>query len=98
MPTTTPSHARRAAAQEARARRARRIARIRHRAVATAVGTFALALCVVAYDGSMGRPGPASSAASSAVTTTHDPSAPGGSAANDGSAAAGGDVLTTGQS
>ena len=57
MPTATlapTTDDRRAMAQRARHERARRIAQLRSRVVATALGTFVLAFAVIAFDGSMG--------------------------------------------
>jgi hypothetical protein len=83
---TTPDQ-KRALAQAARRERAARLRRLRRRVAATALSTLALAIGVVAYDGSMGT-----TTATPAVTAT---------VAQDGSAAAtatGDDAITTRQS
>ncbi len=62
MPSATPEPTgeRRVAALQARLDRTRRIAQLRSRVVATALGTFVLAFGLVAFDGSMGTAAPSS--------------------------------------
>jgi hypothetical protein len=70
--TSTPSgDDRRAAAEQARRERAGRIARLRRQVLATALGTFALAFAVIAFDGSMGS----TTKSSAAAVPVPDPSA-----------------------
>jgi hypothetical protein len=90
----------RALAAESRRRRAARIAELRFRVVATALATFALAVGVVAYDGSMGQATPGSSSATTALVTD-TPSSTDTSSSTDtasGDTSAGADVVTTHQS
>jgi hypothetical protein len=96
--STAPSDDRRAAARQARLERAHRIARLRRRVLATALGTFALAFAVIAFDGSMGSATTSSAAASgsgsaaaasSAQSAQDDLSTTAGGTATDGSDATG---------
>jgi hypothetical protein len=110
--TSTPSDDdRQAAAQRARRERAHRIARLRRQVLATALGTFALAFAVIAFDGSMGSTTKSSAAAAapaadpSAATSAAQPVQPEQddfSATDDGSSspssASSSDPLTTSQS
>ncbi|HUR84951.1 MAG TPA: hypothetical protein VMY78_06365 [Solirubrobacteraceae bacterium] len=70
--TPAPTDDRRTAGLQARLERTRRIAQLRSRVVATALGTFVLAFGIVAFDGSMGdaTPGSASDGTSADVTSS----------------------------
>jgi hypothetical protein len=100
--STASTDERRAAAQRARLARAARIARLRRRVLATALGTFALAFGVIAFDGSMGSatatsapaPDPGPAAAASAPQQAQDEL----SAPADSGSGLSSDPLTTSQS
>ena len=78
MPLPPPAHlqARKAAAEQARLQRSRRIDQLRRQVLVAALSTFAIAFGFVAFDGSMGAGRSSSASASS-------PAAPAASAPQD---------------
>ena len=100
MPSTATPEQKRALAAEARRRRAARVAQLRHRVVATALATFALAVGVVAYDGSTGATSstPTSVVADSSVSTDTTDATTADATAVDRPRRPTGDVVTTQQS